>query len=150
MFIFVLFYLYLRQIQRWMNNWRSYQVVIGNIWFCFVLLCGHPMATCGMTWEWPSRTTCWDPMTIMLTDIWCSRMSIEFVFLSLLPLCLIFEFFLSFPEEGGRYYPNGLRLDFLFYLFPGYKLPPFITQIRQVSTDDYHREIGSDGGRPRA
>ena len=78
-----------------------------------------------------------------MTIGWRSRitmmMSIEFVFFSLLPLCFIFKFFLSFSEERGRYYPNGLRLDFfLFYLFPGYKLayllPPFTTTRNIVLT----------------
>ena len=118
-----------------MNDWRSNQVLIGIIWFCFVLLCCHPIIR--MTWEasWRSSqgSICCHCMSSSISDIsWCPMtwMSVQrFGFLPLLPLCFFFYFFLSFSEERGRYYPNGLRFDLLFYLFPGYKLPYFITPI---------------------
>ena len=123
-------WIYLGQIQWWMNDWRSNQVLIGNIWFCFVLLCCHPIIR--MTWEAPWRSSqgsiCCHCISSSISDrvSWCpmTRMSVQrFGFLPLLPLCVFFYFFLSFSEERGRYYPNGLRFDLLFYLFPGYKLP---------------------------
>lgn len=121
-----------------MNNRRSNQVLIGNIWFCFVRLCCHPITR--MTWKGrPCRrrrtrqgSVCCHRMLSSMSDIWypmTTRMSVKFVFLSLLPLCFFFYFFLSFPEERGRYYTNGLRFDLLFYLFPGYKLPYLLPQI---------------------
>ena len=121
-----------------MNNRRSNQVLIGNIWFCFVLLCCHPITR--MTWEGrPCRrrrtcqgSICCHRMLSSMSNIrypMTTRMSVQrFVFLSLLPLCFFFYFFLSFPEERGRYNTNGLRFDLLFYLFPGYKLPYLLPQ----------------------
>ena len=131
--------IYLWQIQWWMNNWRSNQVLKGSIWFCFVLLCCHPIIT------WIEKPMNWEACRLPVgssISISCHRMLSSmtrcpmmngtrmipvkrFVFLSLLPLCFFFIFFLSLPEERGRYHPNGLRFDFLFYLFPGYKLPYF-------------------------